>query len=102
MAHIISSEEFQNLVLDSDKPVLVDFFATWCGPCQMLAPVIEDLSAENDDFEVYKVDVDESEDLALKYRIMSVPTLCRFEDGEVVSKIVGARSKAELIEFMTK
>ena len=80
--------------------VLVDCYATWCGPCRMLAPVIEELSTEIKDYTFYKVDVDENEEIARDYEIMSIPTLLIFENGELKEKIVGLRSKSELLDLL--
>ena len=97
MAKVINSQEFQSEVLDGSGVVLVDFFATWCGPCKMLAPVLEELSTELEGkVKIYKVDVDENGDLARKYGIMSVPTMIAFKDGKEVYKSVGFSSKADL------
>lgn len=76
---------------------LVDFFATWCGPCKMLSPIIEEIAAEADGFSVYKVDIDECEDLAMDFSVMSVPTLIIFKDGEETERLIGVRSKADIL-----
>ena len=81
---------FRTEVLESDKPVLVDFFATWCGPCRMVAPIVEEISAERSDIKVVKVDVDEVESVAQAYGIMSIPTLMVFKNGEVTAQRLGA------------
>lgn len=87
----IKSEQFQKEVLESNVPVLVDFSATWCGPCQMMGPVLEQLSAEYEGkAKVLKVDVDESADLAMKYQVMSVPNMIFFKGGQKVDAVVGA------------
>ena len=97
MAKVINSQEFKKEVLNGEGVVLVDFFATWCGPCKMLAPVLEELSGELEGkVKIYKVDVDESGDIARKYGIMSVPTMITFKDGKEVDKSVGFSSKADL------
>ncbi len=80
--------------------VLVDFFATWCGPCRMLSPVVDELSKEVKDYEFYKVDVDENEDLAARFGIMTIPTLLIFKDGELKKTNVGLISKNDLLEML--
>ena len=98
MAQVISSAEFQEKVLEADRPVLVDFFATWCGPCKELAPTVEDVAVEmGDRAYVYKVDVDQSPDITRRYRIMSVPTVIVFENGEVKDQTVGAQPLPALL-----
>lgn len=100
MSEIISSNDFQAKVLDADKPVLVDFFATWCGPCKRLAPTIDEIAAEMDGKAyVYKVDIDQSQDIAAKYRVSSVPTIILFKDGEPAKKTIGAQPKAALMSI---
>ena len=94
MAKIISGVEFETEVLKSDVPVLVDFFAEWCGPCKMIAPILDSVSAELEGkAKVVKVDIDQSMALAAKYKVMSVPTLVFIKNGEVVDQVVGATSK---------
>lgn len=100
MPEVISSAEFQTKVLDAQGPVLVDFFATWCGPCKMLAPTLEEVASEvAGRAQVYKVDVDESQDLAMKYGVMSVPTMIVFENGEVKKQTLGAQPKAAIMQL---
>lgn len=96
----ITKENFEAEVLHSDKPVLVDFFATWCGPCRMVAPIVEEIAAENADLTVGKVNVDEEMELAVKFGIVSIPTLIVLEKGEVVNKAVGYAPKAELLKLL--
>ncbi len=100
---ILDSNNFDAEVINSEVPVLVDFWASWCGPCKMIAPIIDQLA---DDFEgkakIAKVNVDEQRDLAVKFRVMSIPTLILFKDGQVLDQIMGARPKAELVKFVQK
>jgi thioredoxin 1 len=94
----VTDSSFADDVLTSDKPVLVDFWATWCGPCKMVAPVLEEIAAENrEKLTVAKLDVDENPNAARDYQVMSIPTLILFKDGKPVKKIVGARSKTALL-----
>ena len=96
---ITSVEEFDN-ILASEKPVLVDFFATWCGPCKMFAPVLDEFAEEHDEIEAVKVDVDELGDLARRYGIMSIPTVILFKNGEATKKNVGFLDAEDLEEFV--
>ena len=99
MAKIINSEEFENIIA-GDKPVMVDFYADWCGPCRMVAPTIEALSAERDDAVIVKVNVDNTPELAVRFGVSSIPTILVFRGGELFSRAVGVRSKDELIEML--
>lgn len=96
---ILTSENFENEVLKSDKNVLVDFWASWCGPCKMLAPTIEAIAEENHSFKVGKVNVDDEPDLAEAFGISSIPTLILFKDGKAADMIVGLRSKDEIVKW---
>ena len=97
----LTSENFEKEVLKSEKPVLVDFFATWCGPCKMIAPIVEEIAKEHEeDLKVGKVNVDEAADLAIKYDVVSIPTLVLFRNGKVTATIVGYREKEELESFI--
>ncbi len=99
----ITSENFEKEVLNSEVPVLVDFFATWCGPCKMMSPVVEELAKEMEGkAKVYKVNTDEEQNLAIKYGIMSIPTFIVFKNGEPVGKAIGMRDKEELINLLNK
>ncbi len=96
-AVILTDDNFEAEVLKSDKPVLVDFWATWCGPCQKQGPIVEALADEQEDIKVCKLDVDEASDTAEKFSIMSIPTVIAFKDGEVIGKSVGLQSRDSLL-----
>lgn len=101
MAQIVSSNEFQSKVLDAAEPVLVDFFATWCGPCKMIAPTIDEVAAEVEGrARVVKVDIDASPDVAGRYGVMSVPTLMVFKNGQPVRQAVGVQPKQNLLAML--
>lgn len=93
----INNSNFEEEVLKSEKAVLVDFFAEWCGPCKMLAPVIEQIAKENEDIKVAKINVDEAQELAEKYGVMSIPTLVVIKNGEEIKRQVGLASKTEIL-----
>ncbi len=96
----INENEFEDKVLKSDKKVLVDFYANWCGPCKMLSPVISEIAKEDDTYNYYKIDVDKAEEISKKYGIMSIPALFIFENGEVSNSSVGFMSKDELRKYL--
>ena len=101
MSEVVSSADFQSKVLDAQGPVLVDFFATWCGPCRMVAPVLEEIAAEKaGEVAVYKLDIDQSPDIASRYGVMSVPTLMVFEGGQVKNRAVGAQPKSNILALL--
>lgn len=96
----LTKDNFNEEVLESKVPVLVDFWATWCGPCQMVGPIIEEVASEVTDAKICKVDVDDQPELARQYRVMSIPTLMVFKDGQAVKREVGARSKGEILAMI--
>ena len=100
MVKHINTDNFEEEVIKVEGKVLVDFFATWCGPCTMLAPVLEQVADSKPEVKIVKVDVDEEPELATRYKVMSIPTLIVFEKGEVVKKSLGVISKAELLDLI--
>lgn len=96
----IKTADFETEVLKSDKTVLVDFWAVWCGPCRMLSPVVDQVAEENPDIKVCKVNVDEEQQLAIKYGVMSIPTLLVFKGGELVNQSVGVIPKEEVLNLI--
>ena len=100
MVKKINSNEFQSEVLNGDGVALVDLFADWCMPCQMIAPIIEEISNEKSDVKFFKINVDETPDVAIKYGVSSIPTLLIFKNGELVNKAVGAYPKDKIIKLL--
>ncbi len=96
----LTKENFKQEVLEANMPVLVDFWATWCGPCQMVGPIIEEIAGEVTDAKICKVDVDKNPELAKEYRVMSIPTLMVFKNGEAVKREVGAKPKDEILDML--
>ncbi len=95
-----NSNNFEEEVLRSDKPVLVDFWASWCGPCRLVMPIIEEIAQEREDIKVVKVNVDEEPNLAEQYRIMSIPTLMVFKNGEIANQALGAIPKHQILAML--
>ena len=93
----VTLENFEAEVIKSDLPVLVDFWASWCGPCRMLSPIVDQIAEERTDIKVCKVNVDEQEELAMRFGIMSIPTLIVFKNGEVTKKTMGVQPKAAIL-----
>ena len=94
----LTSETFDEVINGSTEPVIVDFWAEWCGPCKMVAPILDEIAVEwKDDVKVAKLNIDEHADIAQRYGVMSIPTLLMFKDGEVATRVVGAKGKAQLV-----
>lgn len=96
----ITNENYENEVISSEKPVLLDFWAGWCGPCKMMSPVVDEIAEENDDIKVGKVNVDEQPQLASKFGIMSIPTLVVIKDGKAVNQSVGVKPKESILSMI--
>lgn len=94
----VSDATFQTEVLESDKPVIVDFWAPWCGPCRVVSPILEEIAAENDSIRVVKLNVDENQQTAAQYQVLSIPTMILFKNGEVAKQLVGALPKQRIEE----
>ncbi len=96
----VTSANFDQEVLNSDKTVLIDFYTDWCGPCKMLSPVLESVVEENQDLKVVKIDVDIEQDLAIKYQVMSIPTIVVIKNGQEVNRSVGVVNKSQIVEMV--
>ena len=96
----ITAENYENEVLNSDKPVLLDFWAAWCGPCKMVSPLVDEIALENADIKVGKINVEEQPELAAKFGVMSIPTLVVMENGKEVNRSIGAMPKASILKLV--
>ncbi|MCI6059684.1 MAG: thioredoxin [Dorea sp.] len=96
----ITRNNFQNEVINSDKPVLLDFWAPWCGPCRMVGPILEEIAGERSDIKIGKINVDEQPELASQFRVMSIPTLIVIKDGKIVNQSMGAKPKNAILAML--
>ena len=99
-ATALNKNNFDEFVLNSDKPVLLDFWASWCGPCRMVSPLIEEIADERTDIRVGKINVDENPELASRFGVMSIPSLVVVKNGQITNRSVGARPKAQILELL--
>ncbi len=102
MVTVITKDNFQAEVLQSDKPVLVDFWASWCGPCKMVSPIVDQIAEEHPEIKVGKINVDDEPELAGQFGVMSIPTLLMIKEGKVAAQAVGFRPKEQLVEMLLK
>ena len=96
----VNKNNFRQEVLESEKPVLLDFWAAWCGPCRMVLPIVEEIAKENPDIKVCKINVDEEQELASQFRVMTIPSLFVMKNGQIVRQSVGAKPKQQILEML--
>lgn len=96
----VTKENFEQEVVKSDKIVLIDFWAAWCGPCKMLSPIIDEIAEENSDIKVCKINTDEEQELAIKFKVMSIPTVLIMKNGEIINKSVGVQPKENILNMI--
>lgn len=96
----VNKNNFNQEVLNSDKPVLMDFWAPWCGPCRMVVPLVEEIAEERSDIKVVKINVDEEQELAMQFGVMSIPTLVVMKNGKIANQVTGARPKAQIVAML--
>lgn len=96
----VNKNNFNQEVLNSDKPVLIDFWAPWCGPCRMVVPLVEEIAKERSDIKVVKINVDEEQELAMQFGVMSIPTLVVMKNGKIVNQVTGARPEAQILAML--
>jgi thioredoxin 1 len=94
--HDVTDATFESEVLESETPTLVDFWAPWCGPCRMVSPILEQINEERDDLRVVKLNVDENQNTAVRYEVLSIPTMILFKDGQIAKKLIGAQPRARI------